>query len=475
MFRKEDNSNSNVQNNFFLPLECEYTIQDSLPSKKKYGMIESTNFFPLNDSLFTSPKNSESHNSGQPRHGNIKFVTSRCCTDTVPTRIDMREKKSDNIQDDGLFSSNYHDVNRNVSAPSNKDSQSKDYSYIAESIFLRKNENLDNLCSGSTTFVLSSADEDVIEFSFDDNVPCVELLSGATLEKSSLTLNEVNKKLFNTLYDFGVSKDNPEENLVESILPNCVALLNIFDDIELLTSSCDEIFERSTFINTIEFIVHDIWVQTLTKNINLLQTLSADLKWYKDNYLICKSKIQYPSTNIVEILGSLKHFPNSILQTFKFGIELKEQDQYHDKSPITNYIVFTRMFCTIVLEIQKCFILIVKFMHSVRFLEEFSNEIFLSFIEVLVKIVFEHQVPQLFLGIDEIIQLWLKDSDIERRQILSAWCNGVIQDIKQSQPRGASNTESGSIASSSEDDDEGLQFNKWDVIEPFIDNINSLQ
>lgn len=74
--------------------------------------------------------------------------------------------------------------------------------------------------------MLNTADEDVIEFSFDDNVPYAELLSGATLEKCSLTLNEINKKLFNTLYDFRVSKDNPEENLVELILPNCVVLLN---------------------------------------------------------------------------------------------------------------------------------------------------------------------------------------------------------------------------------------------------------
>ena len=322
--------------------------------------------------------------------------------------------------------------------------------------------------------MLNTADEDVIEFSFDDNVPYAELLSGATLEKCSLTLNEINKKLFNTLYDFRVSKDNPEENLVELILPNCVVLLNFFEDIELLADSSDEAFEKSTFINTIEFIVHDIWVETLIKNINLLQMLDADLKCYNDKYIICKLKGQYPSTNIVDIMCRLKHFSNSILETFKFGIELKEQDQCHNRNTIINYVLFSRVFSTIVLEIQKCFILIVKFMYSVNFLEKFSDEVFLSFIEILIKIVFEHQIPQLFLGIDEIIQLWLKNNEGKRQQLLSAWCNGTVQDMKQSQQRESSNAESESITSSTEEDEEGLQFNKWDVIEPFIDNIKAL-
>lgn len=32
---KGDNSNFNVQNSFFLPLEYEYTVKDNVPSKKE--------------------------------------------------------------------------------------------------------------------------------------------------------------------------------------------------------------------------------------------------------------------------------------------------------------------------------------------------------------------------------------------------------------------------------------------------------
>ncbi|CAI4658552.1 BAP_1a_G0038090.mRNA.1.CDS.1 [Saccharomyces cerevisiae] len=470
MFRRGDNSNFNVQNSFFLPLEYEYTVKDNVPSRKK----SSVGFFPLDDSLFTSKNNSGHHKSEQFHRGNAETIRSQFGTDAVPIRIDEKEGKWDRIQDDDSSNLNYQINNSNDPASSGKYSQSIDCNHIAESKFSKKNGNIDSLRSNSATFMLNTADEDVIEFSFDDNVPYAELLSGATLEKCSLTLNEINKKLFNTLYDFRVSKDNPEENLVELILPNCVVLLNFFEDIELLADSSDEAFEKSTFINTIEFIVHDIWVETLIKNINLLQMFDADLKCYNDKYIICKLKGQYPSTNIVDIMCRLKHFSNSILETFKFGIELKEQDQCHNRNTIINYVLFSRVFSTIVLEIQKCFILIVKFMYSVNFLEKFSDEVFLSFIEILIKIVFEHQIPQLFLGIDEIIQLWLKNNEVKRQQLLSAWCNGTVQDMKQSQQRESSNAESESIASSTEEDEEGLQFNKWDVIEPFIDNIKAL-
>ena len=302
MFRKKGNSEFNVENDFFLPLECEYapTPQESVTSKRKLCIVKNSNFFPLNDTSYSSQNNSINDKNSQSSYGSMKTVGNSYSNRSIPVKLnETRGGRWDSIHNDSIFNSNCHPNNKNYSSPFHKNILSKNYNDKAESDLSKNNKKSDTLRPGTACFVLSIADKDVIEFNMDIQAPFVDLLSGVTLEKCSLTLNEINKKLFNTLYDFRVSKHNPEENLIELILPNCVDLLHLFEEIEILTTSCDEVFERSTFINTIEFIVHDIWVETLTRNLCLFHMLDADLKCCRDKYIICKLKGRFSSTNIM--------------------------------------------------------------------------------------------------------------------------------------------------------------------------------
>ncbi|CAI4048202.1 hypothetical protein SUVZ_12G3650 [Saccharomyces uvarum] len=481
MFHKKVNPNFNLKKNFFLPLEYGDTSRDSQFSKEKSSQEASTSFFPLDDTSSTSEDSSVTPQSNLIHYDGIETVENPNFARSAPINYPKKEGKWASIQRDG--NSNNRDIDSgDESAPCDENDESEK-SYCEEYLHYSKKFNsskkkkyLESVCSNRTSFILNleDEDEDVIEFDFNDKVPCcIDLLSGATLEKSSLTLNELNIRLFEALHMFRLSKDNPEEKLVEVILPNCVTLLDIFGETELLSDCRDDIFESSTFLNTIEHIVQDIWVATVTKNLTLLPTFNSYLELYKDRYMICKVKGWRPSTNIVEILESLKHFPNSVLETFRFGIKLTEKDLWHAESAIMNYIVFNRTFCTIILEIRKCFILFIRFMHSADLLKFFSNQVFLSFIDILVKVVFECQIPQLFLGIDEVVGLWLQDDETGREQLLRAWCDVIVDSTNTNESRGTATVESDSFTSSTDEGEDSLKFNKWDVIEPFIDNIRA--
>lgn len=112
-------------------------------------------------------------------------------------------------------------------------------------------------------------------------------------------------------------------------------------------------------------------------------------------------------------------------------------------------------------------------MHSADLLKFFSNQVFLSFIDILVKVVFECQIPQLFLGIDEVVELWLQDDETGRGQLLRAWCDVIAESTNANVSRGTPSVESDSLTSSTDEGEDSLKFNKWDVIEPFIDNIKA--
>ncbi|CAI4046876.1 hypothetical protein SKDZ_12G3660 [Saccharomyces kudriavzevii ZP591] len=476
MFSKRDGSNINLENNFFFPLEYGFGLKDSLSSKEKHSVGANTSFFPLEDASPPSQDSSIDHEGSQPKYDSIETFGNRHFARSSPTQLQSRGRNQERIQQGRILDWNCPPTHREDSTSCGGNSESNECDRTAESnSFGMNKKHFETSRTNLTSYVLSIEDEDVIEFDFNDEIPCcVDLLSGATLEKTPMTLNELNKKVFNSLHEFRTSKDNPEENLVELILPNCVALLNLFDEVELSVDPSNDVFEFSTFINTIEFIVRDIWTKTLRKNLNLVQALDIDLEGYKDKYMIDKLNGHCPSTSIVGILRDLKYFPNSVLETFKFGIKLKEHGDCSNEGAIMQYVVFNRIFCTAVLEIQKCYILISRFMNSVNLLKQFSNKIFLSFIEILVKIVFECQLPQLFLGIGEIIELWLQGDGTKRRQLLREWRDTIIHDINQSESRNRPDTELDSTASSAEEDEHSLRFNKWDVIEPFLDNIMAL-
>ncbi|KOG98015.1 Spo77p [Saccharomyces eubayanus] len=474
MFHKKVNPNYNLKRNFFLPLEHDCSSRGSRVPREDPSPEASSSFFPLHDTLFTSEDSSMTPKSNLVHYVGIGTVENRNFAHTAQTDFPKKEGTWISIQRDGNSNSNRTTDSRDENDESKK-SYCKEYLHHSKKFSSsKKKNNLESIRLSKTSFTLNLEDEDVIECDFNDKVPCcIDLLSGATLEKSSLTLNELNIKLFDTLHRFRVSKDNPEEKLVEMILPNCVTLLDIFDESELSSSCCDDIFESSTFLNTIEHIVHDIWVETLTENLTLFPTFNSYLELYKDRYMICKVKDRRTSTNIVEILESFKHFPTSVLETFRLGIKSTGKDLWHTESAIMNYIIFNRTFCTIILEIRKCFILIIRFMHSADLLRIFSNQVFLSFIDVLVKIVFECQIPQLFLGINEVVELWLQGDETGREQLLRAWCDAIVGSTNAVESRDTPNLESESFTSSTDEGEDSLKFNKWDVIEPFIDNIRA--
>lgn len=481
MFHKKVSPNFNLKKNFFLPLEYDYSLRDTPFSKERCSQEASTSFLPLDDTSSTSEDSSVTPQSNLVNYDGIGTVENRNFALSAPRNCPKKKGNWASIQRDGNSNSSRDMDSRDESAPCDGDDES-DKSYCKEYLHYsrkfnssRRKKFLESVRSSRTSFILDLEDEDIIEFDFvNDKVPCcIDLLSGATLEKSSLTLNELNIKLFDTLRKFRVSKDNPEEKLVEAVLPNCVMLLDIFGETELLSNCCDEVFESSTFLNTVEHIVHDIWVDTVTENLTLLPSFNSYLELYKDRYMLCKVEGWRPPTNIIEILESLKHFPNSVLETFRFGIKLTEKDLWHAESAVMNHIVFNRTFCTIILEIQKCFILIIRFMHSADLLKFFSNQVFLSFIDILVKVVFECQIPQLFLGIDEVVELWLQDDETGRGQLLRAWCDVIAESTNANVSRGTPSVESDSLTSSTDEGEDSLKFNKWDVIEPFIDNIKA--